>query len=85
MQVWNPHLKKDIETLERVQRRATRMIKGLRNLSYAERLRRCTLTNLEIRRITGDLIETFKISAGREDLPPEHQKQYQKRERMKIT
>ena len=67
-----PHLKKDIETLERVQRRATRMIKSLGNLSYEGRLRRCKLTNLEIRRSRGDLIETFKILTGREDLPSEH-------------
>ena len=73
MQAWKPHLQKDIETLERMQRRATRMIKSLGNLSYEERLRRCKLTkNLEIRRSRGDLIETFKILTGREDLPPEH-------------
>ena len=64
IQVWNPHLKKDIETLERMQRRATRMIKGVGNLSYEERLRMCKLTNLEIRS-RGDLIETFKILTGR--------------------
>ena len=63
-----PHLKKDIETLKRMQRKATRMIKGLGNLSYEERLRRCKLTNLEVRRSRGDLIEMFKISTGREDL-----------------
>ena len=40
-----PHLKKDIETLEKVQRRATRMIKSLGNLSYEGTLRRCKLTN----------------------------------------
>ena len=72
IQVWNPHLKKDIEILERMQRRATRIIKGVGNLSYEERLRRCKLTNLEIRRSRSDLIETFKILTGREDLPPEH-------------
>ena len=71
IQVWNPHLKKDIETLEMVQRSATRMIKGLGNLSYEERLRRYKLTNLEIRR-SRDLIERFKILTRREDLPPEH-------------
>ena len=72
IQVWNRHLRKDIETLERVQRRATSMIKGLRNLSYEERLRRCKLTNLEVRRNRDDLIKTFKILSGRVDLPPEH-------------
>ena len=56
---------KDIETLER-------MIKGLGNLSCEERLGRCKLTNLEIRRNRVDLIETFKILTGREELPSEH-------------
>ena len=48
------------------------MIKGLGNLSYEERLRRCKLRILEIRRNRGDLIETFTILTGREDLPPVH-------------
>ena len=48
------------------------MIKCLGNLSYEERLRRCKLINLEIRRSRGDLIETFKILTGREDLPSVH-------------
>ena len=47
IQAWNPHLKKGIELLERVQHRATKMIKGLRELSYEERLKRCRLTTLE--------------------------------------
>ena len=59
--IWNPHQKKDIEKLERVQRRATRMIRGLRNLTYEERLKKCNLTTLESRRRRYDLIETFKI------------------------
>ena len=59
--MWNPHLKKDIGTLEKVQRRATRMIKGLGNLNYEERLRRCKVTNLDMRRSRGDLIEMLKI------------------------
>ena len=45
---------------------------GLRGLSYEERLRRCNLTNLEIMRSRGDLVEMFKILTGREDLLPEH-------------
>ena len=77
IQVWNPHLQKDIE---RMQRRATRMIKGLGKLSYEDRLRSCKSTSPEISRIQvsrnpgsrGDLIETFKILTGREDLSPEH-------------
>jgi len=39
VQSWAPHFKKEEELLERVQRRSTRMIKGLEHLSYEERLR----------------------------------------------
>ena len=61
VQAWNPNLEKDKTLLERVQRRATRMIEGFGNLSYEERLRKTGLTSLEERRIRGDLIETFKM------------------------
>ena len=69
IQAWNPHLKKDIELLERVQHRATKMIKGLRELSYEERLERCRLTTLEKRRVRGDLIETYKLITGKVAVP----------------
>ena len=50
--------------LEKVQRRATKMIEGFGKLIYDERLRRTGLTMLEERRIRGDLIETFKMIKG---------------------
>ena len=63
-QFWNPHLKCDIELIERVQRRATRGIVELRGKPYIERLREAGLFSLERRRTRGDLIQVFKILKG---------------------
>ena len=68
-QAWSPNLRKDIETLERVQRRATKMVKGCHRLSYEERLKYCGLTTLEKRRVRGDLIETYKILTNKVEVP----------------
>ena len=62
--IWNPHLKKDILKLERVQRRATKLIPGIRDLPYEERLNKIGLQTLEKRRVRGDLIQYFKIFKG---------------------
>lgn len=59
--VWSPYLVKDIEILERVQRRVTKLPPEIRNLSYEERLLRYDITTLKARRERGDLIETYKI------------------------
>ena len=61
---WSPHLKKDIKVLERIQRRATKLVPKLRNLSYQSRLNILNLTTLEERRTRGDLIQFFKINSG---------------------
>lgn len=58
---WNPFLKRDIDNLEKVQRRATRIPTSLRGVQYEERLDRLKLTTLKTRRLRGDLIQMFKI------------------------
>ena len=56
IQAWRPHYQKDIDLLEKVQRRATRMIDGFKTKPYEERLQLLGLTTLETRRLRGDLI-----------------------------
>ena len=55
IQTWRPYNKKDIDKLERVQRRATKLIPELKHLCYDRRLLECRLTTLETRRLRGDL------------------------------
>ena len=61
VQFWSPYYVKDVNKLESVQRRATKLIPGMRSLSYEERLERLDMFPLKDRRIRGDLIQTFKI------------------------
>ena len=66
---WCPYLSKDIEVMEKVQRRATKMVPGLKNLQYEDRLQRLGILNLSARRLRGDLIETFKIMNSLTNVP----------------
>ena len=59
--VWNCLSKKYVKKVEKVQRRATKMIPQLRNLNYEERLLNLDLTSLEERRRRGDMIQMYKV------------------------
>ena len=65
---WRPYRKKDIDKLERIQRRATKMIPELKDLCYKSRLSQCGLTTLDTKRLRGYQIEVFKIVNGYEDI-----------------
>ena len=63
MIIWNPHTVKYIESIEGVQRRATKMIPEIKKLSYPERLKylRLPINTMAHRRARGDMIEVYKI------------------------
>eukprot|EP00061_Rhincodon_typus_P007449 g29158.t1 len=53
--------RKDVEALERVQKRFTRMLPGFEDMSYKERLEKLELFSLEWQKLRGDMIEVYKI------------------------
>jgi len=57
-------LRKDVACLEKVQRRAAKLVRGLKDKSYEDRLRILGITSLEERRNRGDLIQVFRIVKG---------------------
>ena len=64
VQFWAPHFKRDVDNLEKVQRRATRMIRGQQGRTYKERLQDLNLFSLHKRRLSGDLVACYKLVRG---------------------
>ena len=58
--IWSPRLIRDIDAVERVQRRATKTVPGISTMTYPDRLQTLRLPSLVYRRARGDMIETYK-------------------------
>ena len=69
--IWGPHYKVDSIAVEKVQRRATKLVKSIKNLSYEERLQRLNLPSLQHRRRRGDMIFAYKLFTGQMGLNKE--------------
>ena len=72
VKIWNQYFLKDVDMLERVQRRATKMILGMRSKRYEERLKQLKLPSLAFKRLRGEVIETFKVLKGFENVRKEN-------------
>ena len=71
-QVWRPYLKKDISSLEKIQKRYTKMIEGCKSLKYEQRLKKLKLTTVEERHKRLDMILTYKILNDTSNIYPKH-------------
>jgi len=61
---WSPYYEKDKKILEKIQRRFSRLIPGLSELSYEDRLKSLRLWSVEDRRLRADLIEVYRMYHG---------------------
>ena len=70
--IWSPRYISDAKAVERVQKRATKMISTMKHLPYIERLKCLNLPSLEYRRRRGDMIQVYKIIYEHDRLNPDH-------------
>ena len=66
--IWSPHLKKDMDAIEWIQRRATKLVPEIRSLSYNQRLKHLKLPTLLFRRQRSDMLQVYKILHGLDHL-----------------
>lgn len=66
-QVWHPKRIQDLEQIEKVQKKATKIIVRGSRMTYESRLRKLKLPTLVYRRTRGDMIDTFKLITGKYD------------------
>ena len=69
-QAVNPTSANDINLVERVQRRATKLVPGLDGMDYESRLKALNLYSMEERRVRGDLIFMYRLMSGDVNLDP---------------
>ena len=68
--IWGPHNRADQKLVERVQRRATKLVPDLRRLPYTDRLRELGLPSLYYRRRRGDMVTVYQMIHAGIDLDP---------------
>ena len=69
--IWSPYLKRQSIQIERVQRRATKLVPECKDMSYTQRLKYLKLYSLKGRRLRGDLIQTYKIFQNLDEIDKE--------------
>ena len=68
--VWGPMFVLDQQSVEKIQRRATKLVREIKDLSYVDRLHNLNLPSLRYRHIRGDLIYTYKLARNLLDINP---------------
>ena len=69
--IWHPRYKIDMEAIETVQRRATKLVPESRNVDYSQRLKILKLPSMQYRLRRGDMIQVYKIVNGLDRVPSE--------------